>query len=107
MATSIDPAMSRAETPPPVIARQSTGEPGTEAEKLRDELDCLRAQVANLQIALDSSRRIGVAMGIVMANRKVDIDEAFAFLRTVSQRRHQKLRDVADELVYTGDVDNV
>jgi AmiR/NasT family two-component response regulator len=56
----------------------------------------------NLAAALQSSRRIGAATGIVMAMHRCPYDEAFEMLRNVSQRTHRKLRDVADEVLFTG-----
>ncbi|GAA4542365.1 GAF and ANTAR domain-containing protein [Pseudonocardia xishanensis] len=55
-----------------------------------------------LASALESNRRIGVAMGVLMAREHVDEDEAFALLRRASQRLNLKLRDVADQVVETG-----
>jgi GAF domain-containing protein len=59
-------------------------------------------QAANLEAALESSREIGAAIGVLMAHRKVTQDEAFALLRATSQTLHRKLRDVASEVVETG-----
>lgn len=56
----------------------------------------------NLQLALQSSREIGIALGVLMAHRKVTHDEAFAMLRTASQNLHRKLREVANEVMETG-----
>jgi GAF domain-containing protein len=61
-----------------------------------------REQAQNLRIALDSSREIGIAMGIVMAVAMVTRDQAFDLLRIASQRLHRKLRDIATEIVDTG-----
>jgi ANTAR domain/PAS fold len=58
--------------------------------------------VANLQLALASNRRIGTAIGIVMAHRRITDEAAFELLREASQRGHRKLRDIADEVVHTG-----
>jgi hypothetical protein len=63
-----------------------------------------RDRVANLTVALETNRRIGAALGIIMAQRKVTDDQAFDLLRTVSQRRHVKLRELADEVVLTGEL---
>jgi len=57
---------------------------------------------ANLQTALQSSREIGMALGILMAHRKITSDDAFDLLRTASQNLHRKLRDVANEVMETG-----
>jgi hypothetical protein len=61
-----------------------------------------RAQIETLEIALTSCRRIGAAMGILMATLRVTEDDAFDRLREVSQRTHRKLRDVADDVMLTG-----
>jgi GAF domain-containing protein len=53
----------------------------------------------HLRIALSSRSVIDQAIGIVMAQRRCDPEEAFATLRTISQRRNIKLRDIAAELV--------
>jgi PAS domain-containing protein len=58
--------------------------------------------VANLRLALASSRRIGTAIGIVMAHRRITDEAAFDLLRQASQRAHRKVRDIADEVVQTG-----
>jgi len=62
----------------------------------------LRERAENLEAALSSNRRIGTAVGVLMASRKVDSETAFELLSTVSQLLQRKLRDVADEVVATG-----
>jgi hypothetical protein len=57
---------------------------------------------ANLETALQSSREIGIALGILMAHRKVTQEDAFDLLRMASQNLHRKLRDVASEVLETG-----
>jgi hypothetical protein len=59
-------------------------------------------QSANLRTALDSSRQIGAAVGILMAHHRVSQDDAFALLRSASQTLQRKLRDVAERVVETG-----
>lgn len=63
-----------------------------------------REAIANLETALGSARQIGAAMGIIMCSRKVDADEAFFLLRRTSQNHHRKLREVAEDVLYTGEV---
>ncbi len=58
--------------------------------------------IDNLEKALDSNREIGIAIGIVMAHRKLTRDEAFNVLRVASQHSNRKLRDVATEVADTG-----
>lgn len=52
-----------------------------------------------LRAAMESRAMIEQAKGIVMGARGCDEDEAFEALRTASQRRNVKLRDVAHEVV--------
>lgn len=67
----------------------------------------LRWQARNLEHALETSRTIAAAVGIVMANRRVTYDVAYEALRTVSQRTHRKVRDVADDVLATGELPEV
>jgi hypothetical protein len=59
---------------------------------------------ANVQEALRTSRRIGAAVGIVMANRALSEEADFEVLRRASQTANVKLRLVAEEVIYSGDV---
>ncbi len=61
-----------------------------------------QAEVANLKVALNSARRIGAALGIIMSAYKVTEEQAFATLRVASQHTHRKLRDVAEDVLLTG-----
>jgi AmiR/NasT family two-component response regulator len=58
--------------------------------------------IDNLRIALATSRMIGTAIGILKARNDISADEAFDLLRWSSQRKHRKLRDIAEEVVETG-----
>lgn len=63
----------------------------------------LREQDAtHFEAALSSSRRIGTAIGIIMARELVSSDEAFQRLRTASQTLNRKLNDIAEEVERTG-----
>lgn len=55
----------------------------------------------HLRIALSSRSVIDQAIGIIMAQQRGTLEQAFAALRTISQRRNIKLRVVAAELVET------
>ena len=59
-------------------------------------------KIMNLERALESSREIGCAMGILMARELCTQDQAFDRLRTASQHTHRKLRDIAAEVKDTG-----
>lgn len=61
-----------------------------------------RDKIANLEAALVTARRIGAALGVLMASHKVTDAQAFNLLRKASQDNGRKLRDVADDVVLTG-----
>jgi GAF domain-containing protein len=61
-------------------------------------------QEANLRVALDTSRTIGEAIGIVMARHKVTETAAFELLLQASQSTNTKLRNVAETVTQTGDI---
>jgi AmiR/NasT family two-component response regulator len=63
-----------------------------------------RKEIEGLRTALMSCRRIGVAMGVVMVKRSVTEDQAFAILSTASQDTHRKVRDLADDVIRTGEL---
>jgi hypothetical protein len=58
----------------------------------------------NLTIALESSRQIGMAMGILMASKLIPAEEAFEQLRAASQHLHRRVRDIAVEVTETGEL---
>lgn len=58
----------------------------------------------SIEAALSSSRDIGAAQGILMERYKVGRDEAFGLLAVSSQRTNRKLRDLAVQLLETGEV---
>jgi hypothetical protein len=61
-----------------------------------------RERAAHLEKALLSNRRIGMAMGVLMASHKLTQDDAFILLRMASQNTNRKLTDIADEVITTG-----
>jgi GAF domain-containing protein len=64
-----------------------------------------RDEAAQLRCALESNRRIGVAIGIIMATYKTTETQGFDLLRIASQHSHRKLRDIADDVITTGELD--
>lgn len=60
-----------------------------------------RAQ--NLERALVTREMIGQATGILMERERITADQAFDILRRASQRLNVRLRDVAQDLVDTGE----
>ncbi len=63
-----------------------------------------RDRVDDLETALRSNREIGMAMGIVMARGNCTSEQAFDLLRGASQHLNIKLRDIAIEVVDTGEI---
>jgi GAF domain-containing protein len=61
-----------------------------------------RERADHLRVALGTNRQIGTAMGILMARHGCSAEDAFTALRVTSQHLHRKLREIADEVVYTG-----
>ena len=64
-----------------------------------------REQVTNLRSALEHSREIGIAIGILMWQHRITRDQAFNLLRISSQHTHRKLRDVAADVAESGTLD--
>lgn len=65
----------------------------------------LRTQeTASLSAALDSSRLIGTAIGILMVRYGVQSEDAFGLLRGASRNLNRKLRDIAEEVTWIGDL---
>ena len=52
-------------------------------------------QAIHLTRAVETNREIGVAMGILMANKRQTQEQAFTDLRIASQHLHRKLLDIA------------
>lgn len=69
------------------------------------ELKVAEAELDNMRTALVTARRIGAAIGILMATRQLSDDDAFAELSRASQRQNRKLRLVAEDVLRTGTVD--
>jgi AmiR/NasT family two-component response regulator len=61
--------------------------------------------IANLRIALKTSRQIGMAVGILMARFTLTDDEAFTMLARASQNQNRKVRDMAEDIILAGTLD--
>ena len=62
-------------------------------------------QQAKMVRTVATRQLIGRAEGILMERHKVTGDQAFAMLVRASQHSHLKLRDVAERLIHSGDLD--
>jgi len=60
----------------------------------------------DLREALESRDVIGQAKGILMVRRGCTPDAAFEALRQVSQNRNTKLRQIAEQVVSLGDLED-
>lgn len=61
-------------------------------------------EVSGLETALSSRHLIGMAQGRVMERFGLTEDQSFTLLCRVSSHRNEKLRDVAEGIVRTGDI---
>lgn len=82
-------------------------EDGSDFDDRSPSLNDARRRIENLETALQTNRRIGVAIGILMSRRGVSEADAFNLLAKASQLANRKLRDVAEEVVYEGDLPHV
>jgi AmiR/NasT family two-component response regulator len=64
----------------------------------RDELEALEREVDGLKTALGSRTLIGKAIGVIIEREGVNETEAFEMLKTMSQHRNVRLRDIAARL---------
>jgi GAF domain-containing protein len=64
----------------------------------------VQQRAENLDVALHTNRRIGIALGITMTRHGLDHDAAFARLLQASQNANTKLRDLAETIIDTGDI---
>jgi len=85
---------------PELLARVSTH---VELALMRQiVIDDAGQRAKHLERALASNRTIGTAIGILMAGNRITSEEAFALLRERSQHSNRRLRDVAEDVIYTG-----
>ncbi|MEU2347946.1 ANTAR domain-containing protein [Modestobacter sp. NPDC049651] len=71
-------------------------------DELQERARSAEDRAAGLERALASNRRIGMAIGILMCQRRLTEEQAFAVLRTHSQHRNVKVRELAETVIYTG-----
>src|SRR3954453_2658545 len=73
-------------------------------EALAVEADAQRTRADNLLVALETSRTIGMAIGILMKKNRGTAERAYGRLREARRLARPKLRDIADEVLHTGDL---
>ena len=62
-----------------------------------------RSMADNLQVALESRAVIDQAKGVLVERHKVTPDQAFQLLAEASMNANRKVRDIAEQLVHTGE----
>lgn len=87
---------------------------GLERHRIRPVLDAamarfgmfkrMRAELAAAKAALAERKMIDRAKGILMSNRKIDEEEAYALLRKTAMNQGRKVADVAEALVTASDL---
>src|ERR1700712_1263788 len=69
------------------------------------QLKVAEGELEHLRSALVSARRIGAAIGIIMGTRRITDDDAFEVLSDASQAQNRKLREIAEDVIRTGTVE--
>ena len=67
------------------------------------ELRALQSQTERLTAAVQTGKQIGIATGLIMANLRLDQQEAFERLRRQARARRARLEDIAVELLRIAD----
>ena len=75
-----------------------------ERDQLAHQVVLLRDKTMHLERALETSRDIGVAMGIVMAREKVTRQCAWDMLRMVSQHQNRRVSAIAVDVIESGEL---
>jgi AmiR/NasT family two-component response regulator len=75
------------------------------AASLTAELTLVRRINEELTIAVESNRSVGVAMGILMDRHRITEPQSFDLLKTASQAAHRKLRNIALDVIDTGQLE--
>ncbi len=85
-----------------VRTRQRTAGPAVELAALRTRAEAAEDRADNLERALLTNRRIGMAIGILLERLHVTEEQAFDVLRQESMRQDVRLAQVAEQVVHTG-----
>ena len=75
----------------------------TVLDRLQARVRSAEDKAAGLERALTSNRRIGMAVGVLMERHKLTPDLAFDRLHEASSLGNIKLRDLAEDVLYTGE----
>jgi AmiR/NasT family two-component response regulator len=67
-----------------------------------ETIAALTEKIRNLEFALESNRRIGMAIGILMASELITEQAALDVMREASQNDKLKLSAIAEDVLLTG-----
>ena len=82
--------------------QRADGPAAVELAALRTRAEAAEDRADNLQRALLTNRRIGMAIGILLERLRITEEQAFDVLRQESMRQNVRLAQVAEQVVYTG-----
>jgi hypothetical protein len=88
--------------PATALTDESLGRSSSALAELVHRVETAEARARHLRRALERSRDIGAAVGVLMALHKVTQDDAFEMLRRSSQHHDRKVHAVAREVISTG-----
>lgn len=71
------------------------------------DLKNLADKATNLSVALEESREISMAVGLLMERERIGRDKAFELLRNTARQRRMKIGHVASELLQCSDSLNI
>lgn len=91
----------RAFTPDVISVAEGFGIIASRALRLMVKIGTSQDAAANLSAAMANRTAIDLACGIVVAQNNCTQAEAMEILRKASSNRNQKLRDLAEEMVFT------
>ena len=84
------------------VEPRTSGPTAAELAELRTRVESAESRAENLERALASNRRIGMAVGILLARLRCTEEQAFEVLRQESMRRNVKVAQLAEQVVHTG-----
>lgn len=67
------------------------------------DLRALQSMKENLQVSVDTTREVSIAIGILMERNKISSDEAYRKLRQFARRNQLKVRDIAERITHSLD----
>ncbi len=93
-------------TPPDGHSSVSSASPDLQLVELKEQLAQVTRKIEHLTAALESSRRIGCAIGILMSRHHYTSDEAFQRIVVASNAMHRKVRELAEDIILVGDLEH-